>query len=80
MGLTQVRKNYLPKKIPQLPALSATAREAQIEVSPEVAGEGAGTRFAHPGDVLDVRWGSHVVLQPRAMPDPCRSEYPYRSY
>ena len=52
MGLTQVRKNYLAKQIPQLPTLLATASEARIEVSPEVAGEGVGTRFLHPWDVL----------------------------
>ena len=51
-GLTQVRKSYLAKQIPQLPAFSATARRVRIEVSPEVAGEGVGTRFPHPWDVL----------------------------
>ena len=52
MGLTQVWKKYLAKQIPQLLALSATARAAQTEVSPEVVGEGVGTRFPHPRDVL----------------------------
>jgi len=51
MGLTQVRKNYLAKKIPQLSALSAKTHEAQTEVSPKVVGEGAGTKFLHPWDV-----------------------------
>jgi len=51
MGLTQVWKNYLAKKILQLPALSAIGRDVRTEVSPEVAGEGVGTRFPHPWDV-----------------------------
>jgi len=72
LGLTQVRKNYLAKQILQIPTLLAIAHEVRTELSPEVAGEGVGTRFPHPGDVLDVVWGSHVILQPRVAPDPCQ--------
>jgi len=52
MGLPHVPKNYLAKKIPQLPSLSTIARGVWAEVSSEVAGEGVGTRFPHPCDVL----------------------------
>ena len=80
LGLTQVRKNYLARQIPQLLALLEISHKARIEVSPEVAGEGVGTRFVHRRDVLDVVWGSHAILQPRTTPDPHRLEYPYRTY
>jgi len=52
MGLTQVRKSYLAKQILQLLTLLAIAHRVRTEVSPEVVGEGAGTRFPHPRDVL----------------------------
>lgn len=54
LGLTQIRKSYLAKQILQLPALSVTVRKAWTEVSLEVAGEGVGTRFSHPRDILNV--------------------------
>jgi len=41
-------EELLAKQIPQLPAISAIVRRARTEVSPEVAGEGAGTRFPNP--------------------------------
>lgn len=76
LGLTQVWKNYLAEQISQLSALSATTREVRTEVSPKIAREGVKTRFLHLGDVLDVDWGSHVVLQPHAAPDLHRLDYP----
>jgi len=50
-GLTQVQK-YFSQIDPTLLAISATFRRVQTEVSPEVAGEGVGTKFSHPRDVL----------------------------
>jgi len=64
-GLTQVRKSYLAKQIPQLPALSAIAHGALTDVSPEVVGEGAGTRFLHPR--LDVYWRVRTMVYSSAL-------------
>lgn len=52
LGPNPSLEELLAKQIPQLPALSATAHRAWTKVSPEVADEGAGTRFPHPWDVL----------------------------
>jgi len=51
LGPDSGSKELLAKQISQLPALSATARRVQTEVSPKVAREGVGTRFLHPWDV-----------------------------
>ena len=52
LGPNPGSEELLAKQIPQLSALSTTIRGVQTEVSLEVAGEGVGTRFPHPWDVL----------------------------
>ncbi len=57
-------EELLAKQISQLPALSATFRGARTEVSPEVAVEGAWTKFPHLGMSWCGLEGSQTVMQP----------------
>ena len=83
LGLDPSLEELLAKQILHLLALSTTTRGVQTKVSPKVVGEGAGTKFPHPWDVLMWSRGvaNHSVVSRHSRLvsgfhiDPCRCTF-----